>query len=163
LLPDTQFDLSVCDATLAQFESLAKQTGRNLEDVDTSVVNDWAALVPRLMISLVEFFKVGVTDVGHNEKILTLSQALPASIGICLEILYPSKSARERLHLSRRLDLNQVVDSVLKTIYQTSMSVDTRIPRRRIIFTSFSPDVCAALNWKQPNCTSSSPPNSRSR
>ncbi|KAF5370035.1 hypothetical protein D9758_001345 [Tetrapyrgos nigripes] len=134
LLPDSDFDLSVCDTTLAQFETLAKRTGRSLDSVDTSTANDWPTLMPRLMISLVQLLKT-----------------LPANIGICLEILYPSRKTRERLHLSRRLDLNQVVDSVLKTIYQTSMSPDTRITRRRIIFTSSCPDVCAALNWKQPN------------
>ncbi|KAF9263664.1 hypothetical protein L218DRAFT_959194 [Marasmius fiardii PR-910] len=58
----------------------------------------------------------------------------------------------QELNLSRRLDLNRVVDSVLKTIYQTSVSLSGSAPvRRRIVFTSFSPDVCAAINWKQPN------------
>jgi CDK inhibitor PHO81 len=30
--------------------------------------------------------------------------------------------------------------------------VDTSQSRRKIVFTSFSPNVCTALNWKQPNC-----------
>ncbi|KIK65608.1 hypothetical protein GYMLUDRAFT_363223 [Collybiopsis luxurians FD-317 M1] len=98
---------------------------------------DWPVLMSKAMISLVHLLKT-----------------LPPGIGICLEVIFPSRETRERLFLSRRLDLNQVVDAVLKTIYQTSMSQSqdsNRNFRRRIMFTSFSPDICAALNWKQPN------------
>lgn len=81
-----------------------------------------------------------------------MPKILPQAIGISLELAYPSRTIRERLNLGRRLDLNHFVDSVLRTIYQTPMSHDIRLARRRIVFTSFSPDVCSALNWKQPNC-----------
>ncbi|KAF5393716.1 hypothetical protein D9757_000308 [Collybiopsis confluens] len=132
LLSDLDFDLSVCDVTLAQFESLAVRSGRSLDESKIVPSGDWPALMSKAMVPLVQLLKI-----------------LPPSIGICLEVVYPSRETRERLSLSRRLDLNQVVDTVLKTIYQTSQ--DSRNARRRIMFTSFSPDICAALNWKQPN------------
>jgi len=47
--------------------------------------------------------------------------------------------------------MNNFVDSVLRTIYHPSVTPGRSFARRRIIFTSFCPDVCAVLNWKQPN------------
>lgn len=131
-LPESNFNLSVCDVTLAQFEALAERLGRNVDSVTASSVTDWPAFVFWSMMSLSQLLKI-----------------LPPNIGISLELAYPSPKIRERYCLSR-LDLNSFVDSVLRTIYYTSMP-DGRLPRRRIVFTSFSPDVCAALNWKQPN------------
>ncbi|KAK0490676.1 cyclin-dependent protein kinase inhibitor [Armillaria novae-zelandiae] len=131
-LPESNFNLSVCDVTLAQFEALAERLGRNVDSVTASSVTDWPAFVFWSMMSLSQLLKI-----------------LPPNIGISLELAYPSPKIRERYCLSR-LDLNSFVDSVLRTIYYTS-TPDGRLPRRRIVFTSFSPDVCAALNWKQPN------------
>lgn len=62
---------------------------------------------------------------------------------------YAPPLIRERCSIRTQLDLNNIVDSVLRTIYQRSQEFSTE--RRRIVFTSFSPDLCAALNWKQPN------------
>lgn len=47
------------------------------------------------------------------------------------------------------------MDAVLRTIYHTSAALGGAYSRRRIMFTSFCPDACSALNWKQPNCKSS--------
>ena len=49
-------------------------------------------------------------------------------------------------------NVNVSVDCILRTIYQKRPGPSGNGGRRRIVFTSFSPDVCAALNWKQPNC-----------
>lgn len=66
---------------------------------------------------------------------------------------YPPTNIRERHSLRHHIDLNDVVDAVLRTIYDTTMQ-EGAPARRNVVFTSFSPDVCSALNWKQPNCTS---------
>ncbi|KAJ4472187.1 cyclin-dependent protein kinase inhibitor [Lentinula aciculospora] len=134
LLPASDFDLSVCDVTLDQFESLAKRSGRNFDESKVSPSINWPTLMSETMMSLVRLLKI-----------------LPSSVGLCLEVVYPSRATREMLSLSRRLDLNQVVDSVLKTIYQGSQPRGSENYRRRIMLASFSPDICAALNWKQPN------------
>ena len=44
------------------------------------------------------------------------------------------------------------MDTILWTIYNTSTALGGSFSRRRITFTSFCPDACAAVNWKQPNC-----------
>ena len=58
---------------------------------------------------------------------------------------------RERHTLGHQVDLNDAVNAVLRTIYDIT-SLEGHVGRRNVVFTSFSPDACAALNWKQPNC-----------
>lgn len=70
-----------------------------------------------------------------------------------MEIAYAPARVRKRHSLRNQLDLNDAVNSVLRTVYDTS-ALEGTIGRRPVVFTSFAPDVCAALNWKQPNCTS---------
>ncbi|KAI0047270.1 cyclin-dependent protein kinase inhibitor [Auriscalpium vulgare] len=133
-LPEEHFDLNVVDVTLDQFVSLTSRLGRSLPDVNNlpSTVSEWHKLACNSMASLESFMKV-----------------VPSYMGLCLELAYPS---RKRFDPFRRLlPLNDFVDSILRSIYQTSVSPDGAIGRRKIIFTSFSPDTCAAVNWKQPN------------
>ena len=70
-----------------------------------------------------------------------------------MEIAYAPARVRRRHSLRNQLDLNDAVNSVLRTVYDTS-ALEGQMGRRPVVFTSFAPDVCAALNWKQPNCTS---------
>jgi hypothetical protein len=86
---------------------------------------------------------------------MTNFKILPMAVGMSLELAYPSRTITTHRPLAHRLDLNHFVDSVLRTIYHISASVGGVSTRRRIVFTAFSPDVCSALNWKQPNCKSS--------
>lgn len=65
--------------------------------------------------------------------------------GVCLDIAMSSVTGRVT-----DLSVNDFADAVLRTIYHTLDEAG----RRRIVLTSFSPDICAALNWKQPNCES---------
>lgn len=99
-------------------------------------------------------------DEGEPSKISTpcmqgsvrLFKDLPPSLGIYLDLAFTSSSHRQQQTLDHGFvhNLNSFVDAILKAIYGTS----SLQPRRRIVFGSFNPDVCAALNWKQPNCTS---------
>ncbi|KAJ7047678.1 cyclin-dependent protein kinase inhibitor [Mycena alexandri] len=127
-LPQSSFDLNVSDVTLAQFEALALSTGRNVN----AQTDNWPRLVSSAMVSLAQLLLL-----------------LPTTLGVSLELAYPQRAVRQSL--GYRLQLNNFVDSVLRTIYNTSGSVQGPLARRRIVFTSFSPDVCSAINWKQPN------------
>jgi len=64
------------------------------------------------------------------------------------ELALPPPRLRVKHMLGRQLDLNDFVDSVLRVVYDASSS---EIGRRKIVFSSFTPEVCAAVNWKQPN------------
>ena len=93
-----------------------------------------------------------------------LVQILPASLGVNLELRYPTRSDVRRLSLSRTLEVNDFVDCVLSTVYKsiksshpssssspTANGPDSTPAHRRIVLSSFNPVVCTALNWKQPN------------
>ncbi|KAF9482025.1 hypothetical protein BDN70DRAFT_488230 [Pholiota conissans] len=134
LLPGVDFDLGVADVTLAQYERLAESLGRNLPHVtekDTSM--DWASALPYAMLSLERLLKI-----------------LPPDVNVTFDLAYPSEATSRSLKLHKS-DLNSVVDSVLQTIFDVSGLLEPLVIRRKIAFTSFSPDVCSALNWKQPN------------
>ncbi|KAG6919274.1 hypothetical protein DXG01_007406 [Tephrocybe rancida] len=121
-LPAADFDLGVSDVTLAQFESLAGRLGRGPPS-GTATVAKWTSLLPHAMFSLAQFLKL-----------------LPIGVDICLELAYPSRSTRRRCSLGHLLDLNDFVDSVLRNIYHASAALDATHARRKIAFTSFSPD-----------------------
>lgn len=135
LLPETSFDLRVADVTLSQFEALAKSLDRE-EQLIRRVASgqEWHKVLPRLMISLSRFM-----------------QLLPAHLGLTLEVALSPISRVANQYTNYRLDPNASIDAILRTIRQTSSLLGGAFARRRIAFTSFSPQVCAALNWKQPN------------
>ncbi|ORY02335.1 hypothetical protein K493DRAFT_84108 [Basidiobolus meristosporus CBS 931.73] len=58
-------------------------------------------------------------------------------------------------------DINDFVDTVLQVVYRhANTSKSSEVPlsvdktQRNIIFTSFNPSICRVVNWKQPNCRS---------
>jgi CDK inhibitor PHO81 len=90
-----------------------------------------------------------------------LPKTIPASMGLCLELAYPitscsdseSRDSMDSAPFRHQLPLNSFIDSILRTVYHASPPPpDPHGARRQIIFTSSSPDACAAVNWKQPNC-----------
>ncbi|RPD67076.1 hypothetical protein L227DRAFT_582465 [Lentinus tigrinus ALCF2SS1-6] len=122
-LPDDHYDLGVADVTLAQFKSLAARLGRNGAFSDmTASPSQWGKRLATSMMTLQDL----------------------------LRLAYAPARVRQRHSLRHQLDLNDVVNSVLRTVYDTS-ALEGQIGRRPVVFTSFAPDVCAALNWKQPN------------
>jgi CDK inhibitor PHO81 len=80
-----------------------------------------------------------------------LTEIIPLETNILFDLAYPSAETISLSVLTRQ-DLNAFVDSVLDKIFGVSDHLETQPIRRKITFTSFSPDVCSALNWKQPNC-----------
>jgi CDK inhibitor PHO81 len=96
----------------------------------------------------------------HNKQKNNITQIVPASMALCLELAYPitnssSSSSRDSAPFRHRLPLNSFIDSILRTVYHASAPPpEGHGIRRQIIFTSSSPDACAAVNWKQPNCQS---------
>lgn len=86
-------------------------------------------------------------------------QTLPLELGISLELAHPGAALRDQFSLGRSHSLNTFVDAVLSAVYSTLAALQQRrstgkeLQRRKLVFSSFAPDICAALNWKQPNCT----------
>ncbi|KAG1820540.1 uncharacterized protein BJ212DRAFT_1340696 [Suillus subaureus] len=134
LLPETSFDLGVSDVNLEQFQALASRLERDNKSLRTAVsAQEWSRMLSHSMITLAD-----------------VMQVLPTQLGLTLELALPARR-RDRGSIRCQVDLNEAVDSVLRTIRQTSSALGGAFARRRIAFTSFSPQVCVALNWKQPN------------
>lgn len=146
-LPESSYDLGVADVTLAQFDVLANRLDRGEQLVRrVTSIQDWYEILPRIMLPLSRFLQVR-RSICMRLLFNVISQLLPVHLGLTLELaLSPSQ------HTRRHLDLNLSVNAVFRTIRQTSSSLGGAFARRRIAFTSFSPRVCATLNWKQPNC-----------
>ncbi|KAJ1750621.1 phosphate system positive regulatory protein pho81 [Coemansia sp. RSA 990] len=111
------------------------------------------------------------------EKVLEM---LPTRFGVSLQVLDNSlawSGTNSKLR-SQRHDINDYIDAILKTVYQDSLksarngnsgrdlvrtggeplaeqSTEDSQPKantqRNTIFCSYSPSICVALNWKQPN------------
>ena len=72
---------------------------------------------------------------------------LPESIGFNIEMKYPMLFESEEQEMDTyAVELNSFVDTVLATVYNFIGSQ----PSRPIIFSSFNPDICLLLNFKQP-------------
>jgi glycerophosphodiester phosphodiesterase len=78
----------------------------------------------------------------------TLAETLkivPKSAGFNIEVKYPMIDEAEQDELTQFQELNIYVDTILECIY------DNAEQDRHIIFSSFHPEICLALNLKQPN------------
>ncbi|WVF68862.1 hypothetical protein IAT40_003635 [Kwoniella sp. CBS 6097] len=133
-LPIEGLDVGVSDVTGAQFVALAKS--RNL--LLTAPASDEKVLTSGEWYTLL------------SSTLSTLDQALsvlPPEVGIKLRLTYTRDSIAEHEGVGRSIEINRWVDSVLHSIYEAGKTS----PGRKIIFSSFEPEVCTALNWKQPN------------
>jgi CDK inhibitor PHO81 len=96
-----------------------------------------------------------------------LLRAIPVNVNLNILVLYPTalEVQESKFCLSCDTDLNEYVDNVLKVVFdhareirKANMNKQTpggtshgSGPTRAILFSAANPDVCAVLNWKQPN------------
>lgn len=71
-------------------------------------------------------------------------------VGIDVHVRYPSTAEIRQNPSMPKAEVNRFVDAILRTVYDAGTQY--RSQSRKILFSSFSPTVCTALNWKQPNC-----------
>ena len=92
-----------------------------------------------------------------NSSFLSLKEALcsiPAHVKIEVHFLYPTRDQEESLKLGPTPNINDVADSLLTVVFDHARQLRQRPEQvmRSVVFSSFNPDFCTALNWKQPNC-----------
>jgi CDK inhibitor PHO81 len=70
-----------------------------------------------------------------------------------LQILYPTVTEERNLGLGPSVDLNSFVDAILTIVFDHARTQRAQSPDavRSIVFSSYNPSLCTALNWKQPN------------
>lgn len=136
-LPVQGLDVYVGSVTGQQFKHFSHSVQRNIEPSPTEVASmtlaDWRLFIERSMMSL--------------EELLAL---LPISVGIDLDVLYPSSADVRGNPSLPKIEVNNFVDAILHTVYRSGTTTSTQTSRK-ILFSSRSPTVCTALNWKQPN------------
>ncbi|KAI0198853.1 Glycerophosphoryl diester phosphodiesterase family-domain-containing protein [Astrocystis sublimbata] len=75
-----------------------------------------------------------------------LFEKLPESVGFNIEMKYPMLSESEEHFMDTyAIELNSFCDTVLSKVYELARG------KRHIIFSSFNPDICLCLNFKQPS------------
>ncbi|KAL8718758.1 MAG: hypothetical protein Q9225_004138 [Loekoesia sp. 1 TL-2023] len=81
-------------------------------------------------------------------------QYLPPSIHINIHVLYPTAAQEQAFDLmSPTPNINDYADAILKDVFDHARNAREQHPdsMRSLVFTSYNPDICTALNWKQPN------------
>ncbi|KAF9303552.1 phosphate system positive regulatory protein pho81 [Mortierella antarctica] len=139
-LPVEGFDLALSDVSFNQFKTFGqliheKTSGDDLEGTNTRLANSW---------------KSGEWRRKVYERWMSLEQVLkilPKHIGVNLELKYPTMSERTHYRLTNVTEVNNFVDTILQTVYDSSSATH----HRSFMFSSFNPVICSALNWKQPN------------
>jgi CDK inhibitor PHO81 len=147
LLPVEGLELGVSEVTYAQFQTIVSKVSdpvaRTTELSDVTDASGAQSLISSCFTSLAN-----------------LLSALPPSIHLNLQILYATGSERERLCIDFVPEINDFVDAILQTVFESAESPqsantdsDLMHQNRSLLFSSFNPDICTTLNWKQPNCT----------
>ena len=79
---------------------------------------------------------------------------LPTDINIDIQVLFPTDAQERAFGLYPSPNMGDYADAILKDVFDHARNVRNQDPdvTRSIVFTSHNPDICTALNWKQPNC-----------
>lgn len=126
-----------------QYISLGTQYGNGdevLEELEDKTVND----IPQIHRALAMSF-VSLRDVLAS---------LLTNIHVDIQVLFPTIAQERALGLSPSQNINSYADTILKDVFDHARATKEQNPdfMRSIVFTSYNPDICTALNWKQPNC-----------
>ncbi|KAB5582648.1 ankyrin repeat protein nuc-2 [Coniochaeta sp. 2T2.1] len=143
-IPCGGIEIPISRLTYAQFERVTGQSNPSREEIQ-HISN----LNPNL------------ADIAQIHRILatagiTLHAALsllPQGMHVNLQILYPTVTEERTLGLGPSADLNSFVDAILTVVFDHARAQRAQSPDavRSIVFSSYNPNLCTALNWKQPN------------
>jgi len=91
-----------------------------------------------------------------HRAFLSLQEALahlPTSIHVNLSVLYPSAAEEHRLGIGPTININVFADAILRDVFDHARAAREKNTdfMRSMVFTSYNPQICTALNWKQPN------------
>ncbi|KAL8784263.1 MAG: hypothetical protein Q9213_004085 [Squamulea squamosa] len=136
-------EVPISRMTYVQYLSIGSQYGRGKSDL--------SALTETTIADITEIHSTLTTCFSTLEDIL---RYLPASIHVNVQVLFPTSAQERAFDLSPSPNINSYADAILKDVFDHARSTRERDPdsMRSIVFTSYNPDICTALNWKQPNC-----------
>lgn len=137
-------EIPICHLTYSQFRAMGVERGAD-------------------MAQLLDFLQHhGLDDLSQTHRRLAASfvslrdvfQHLPIELNVNLTILYPSSAEERALNMTSLADVNSFADAILTDVFDHARVARDQNPdfMRSIVFTSYNPNICIALNWKQPNC-----------
>lgn len=137
---DIEFPVS--RLTYAQFISAGSRRANKVEDLK--------ALPNQPLSSIAQIHRI------LSNSAISLADALvhlPRGMHVNLQVLYPSPEEEKTLRLGPIVNINTLGDAILSVVFEHARTLREQIPdfMRSIVFSSFNPTVCTALNWKQPN------------
>lgn len=132
-------DIPVCRLSLAQFRTISAGNGARSELANLASKTD-----------IMEVYTILAAAGVTLEEALSV---LPLGYHVNLHILYPTPEEECSLALGPALDVNVFVDSILTIVFDHARAQRAQSPDavRSMVFSSYSPQLCTALNWKQPN------------
>ncbi|PGG95789.1 hypothetical protein AJ79_09875 [Helicocarpus griseus UAMH5409] len=140
-------DVPICRLSFAQFKAIHGEYLSQHSSGDSALLKSLEAMT--------------VDDMAQAHRLLATSflslrevlEHLPTSIHVDLCILYPSAAEEAKLGLGPLTDINNVADAILTDVFAHARASKESNPdfMRSIVFTSYNPNICIALNWKQPN------------
>jgi len=112
--------------------------------------HDLSLLPSQRMENIAEVHQLLATSAVSLRDALSL---LPPNMHINLHILYPSVEEEKNLRLGPTVNINTFSDAILNVVFDHARMIREKSPNmmRSIVFSSYNPTVCTALNWKQPN------------
>ncbi|PLB34018.1 putative cyclin dependent kinase inhibitor Pho81 [Aspergillus candidus] len=136
-------EIPICHLTYSQFRAMGVERGAD-------------------MAQLLDFLQHhGLDDLSQTHRRLAASfvslrdvfQHLPIELNVNLTILYPSSAEERALNMTSLADVNSFADAILTDVFDHARVARDQNPdfMRSIVFTSYNPNICIALNWKQPN------------
>lgn len=135
-------DVPVCRLSLEQFKATTagSPSRAELPNLSCQSGDDATGVIHRILSM------AGVT-LGEALPIL------PLGVHTNLQILYPTVEEERIFALGPALDVNVFVDAILTTVFDHARAQRAQSPDvvRSIVFSSYNPELCTALNWKQPN------------
>jgi CDK inhibitor PHO81 len=140
-IPCGGIEIPVCRLSLDQFKATTSQSSSRaeLQNLSSKTVADVAAI-----------YQILATAGATLSEALSI---LPSGIHVNLQILYPTAEEEQSLALGPALDVNIFVDAILTIVFDHARAQRAHSPDavRSIVFSSYNPQLCTALNWKQPN------------
>ena len=139
-------EIPIAKMSHEQYLSLGHQYG-NGDEVLT-------ALPQKTIEDIAEIHQILATSFVSLRDVLAY---LPTSIHVDVQILFPTVTQERAAGLSPSPNINNYADAILTEVFHHARATKEQNSdfMRSIVFSSYNPDVCTALNWKQPNCKSS--------
>ncbi|KAJ5113557.1 hypothetical protein N7456_002091, partial [Penicillium angulare] len=136
-------EIPICQLTFKQFETIGAERGANKAQALQFLATQALDEMPKAHRILADAFL----------SLQEVLQVLPIGLNVNISVIYPSSTEERSLDLTSLADVNTFADAILTDVFHHARESREKNPdfMRSVVFTSYNPNICTALNWKQPN------------